>query len=141
MYLYAIGIESEFMKFGIAQDPQLRLSGVQTGCPVTIYLLAQMKVQNRTKAGELERLLHSAMQPYRLRGEWFNWTQTTSQAVACLKTHDASRFRLKVQRWLTEREYFGPGITRTAQSFGLWKDSEMVDYISAQGSVVRRRFQ
>jgi hypothetical protein len=58
----------EFTKIGIASDPYSRLVELQVGCP---YKLELLSVKYPADAGLAEELMHSRLDQYRVRGEWF----------------------------------------------------------------------
>lgn len=65
IYLIRCG---EYHKIGITSDVKARLSMMQTGSPHKLTLTACWPVQN---AKEDERQLHSMLESYHIRGEWF----------------------------------------------------------------------
>ena len=66
-FVYLIGCH-EFIKVGIAEDVNLRLITLQTGCPYELKLITSWPV---SKAAESERRLHALWRSYEVRGEWF----------------------------------------------------------------------
>lgn len=70
-YVYVINVENTtFRKVGHSdQDPDKRLAMLQTGCP---YLLVLEHVLETGLHREIERLLHVALAPHHVRGEWFD---------------------------------------------------------------------
>lgn len=61
--------DGDFVKIGISDNPEKRLSHLQTSNPKKLTLLYTMD-GNET----LEKLLHSIFSQYRVRGEWFEYT-------------------------------------------------------------------
>lgn len=59
--------DGESVKIGKADDPQKRVSGLQTGSSKSLKLLYTMKGDER-----LESFLHELFEPYRKVGEWFS---------------------------------------------------------------------
>ncbi len=55
------------IKIGKSLDPQKRVTGMQTGSPVPLRLLAQIV----EAAEDLEETLHADFAHLRLHGEWF----------------------------------------------------------------------
>ena len=66
-FIYVVRCDM-YVKIGIATDPHKRLSGLQTGCP---YLLQLLKYWPSPDAPTEEDEIHSLLEPYRHRGEWF----------------------------------------------------------------------
>lgn len=66
-YVYAIQAGSRF-KVGWSSDPERRRRDLQTGQPETLVIAAVWPDPDATK---IERLMHSILDPYRVRGEWF----------------------------------------------------------------------
>jgi len=67
-YIYAIEANRGQVKIGMAAEPRQRLSGLQTGSPVELTLLAAGAAE-KPKAAEKE--LHRRYADDRIRGEWF----------------------------------------------------------------------
>jgi hypothetical protein len=89
-YAYAIGMgDNGPVKIGHTNKPSRRLENLQHANPATLHLLAVMK-----GGGFLEPLLHLALKPLRLRGEWFG----PRHAVELFIDHQALR-RLRVNQW------------------------------------------
>jgi hypothetical protein len=59
-------------KVGISANPRARLGNMQTGSPEKLYLVYQSRPINRTKAQEVERIVHLHLAQWRLHGEWFD---------------------------------------------------------------------
>lgn len=72
-YIYAIEAYSGQVKIGIASDPRQRLSGLQTGSPVELTLLAAGAA---AEPKETEKELHQRYADNRIRGEWFRLKNT-----------------------------------------------------------------
>lgn len=144
MFVYAIGRDEEFVKFGIAHDPKKRLSAIMVGCPVDVFILSAMEVDSRVVALEIERLVHKAMNKHYLRGEWFRWHDHTAQVVARLRSHDTKAMRSFLRNHLstqdcTDAEPSGEmGRIRNLMREHAHMD---VDLIGDAGLPVRRRFQ
>ncbi|MGW7460945.1 GIY-YIG nuclease family protein [Streptomyces sp. NPDC054797] len=68
--VYVVGAEGlASVKIGTSVKPEQRLSQMQTGLPITLSILAVFPGGPR-----LERALHEHFAPYRMRGEWFDFT-------------------------------------------------------------------
>lgn len=70
-YVYAIVAGREYVKFGVATSPLNRFAYVQTFCPLPLSLLATIGPVPNDQCFELERLIHRALVPIHVRGEWF----------------------------------------------------------------------
>lgn len=68
-YLYLMKMGSSY-KIGISKSPVRRRSGMQTGCPEKIELVAYWSCVAETIGIELH--LHEEFSDYRLQGEWFD---------------------------------------------------------------------
>ena len=69
-YVYAVvaqDIEPQKVKFGISVNPESRLCGIQTGCPVKVYLWGVVKGGKR-----LEGVIHGFLEDCHSHGEWFD---------------------------------------------------------------------
>ena len=73
-YIYVIGSMEQFniVKVGISRRPPQngRLDELQTGNPFTLCVWGYFTV-TRGSLQECERIIHSELMPYKLRGEWF----------------------------------------------------------------------
>lgn len=59
------------IKIGIAQNPEKRITELQTGNPNPLLLLCKAPVNSRKQAEFLERELHNYFSYCRMEGEWF----------------------------------------------------------------------
>jgi hypothetical protein len=65
-------------KVGVtSRDASLRLNDMQTGCPDELRVILEIPVEDMLGA---EKLLHSALAQYRLRGEWFSLSESELRA-------------------------------------------------------------
>jgi len=62
----------EFVKIGIAANPHARLAQLQVGCPYKLTLAGFWRSAHAI--GE-EEMIHSFLDEYRERGEWFKLPQ------------------------------------------------------------------
>ena len=85
-YVYVIGPTSGLQKIGIATDPQVRLSALQTASPLTLLIHAAIPVPFR-EAHAIERAAHKALASCCVRGEWFE----TTPAQAIVAAHNAAK--------------------------------------------------
>ena len=69
--LYAISAEGQFIKFGIAKNPDKRLDQLQVGSPFELKLIAHVLTPDAATAVGLEKLVHAALGRFHARGEWF----------------------------------------------------------------------
>lgn len=70
MIYFAQTSDNQYIKIGKTDDVQKRLSGLQTGTPHTLKLLATMPGGH-----DEERMLHQRFAGIRARGEWFHTTK------------------------------------------------------------------
>lgn len=81
-WCYFIGAENgDVVKIGWAINPNHRLSGLQTGNPVELALLA---VVRDTNYREREAHFHSRFSESRIRGEWFRRTPELDRVILML---------------------------------------------------------
>lgn len=105
MFLYAIGAEARFIKFGITNSPRKRLTILATGCPLELSLLAKLEVPE-PEALSFEAAVHIAASAHSIRGEWFKSVPPTLKIVAWMEQGDAEYFRkLIVPLALHEMKY------------------------------------
>lgn len=64
------------MKIGKARDIQSRIDELQTGCPNQIRLCARLKCASDMHAANIEKHFHAFCKPWRVRGEWFEYSRT-----------------------------------------------------------------
>lgn len=70
-----------YVKVGRTRDLHRRLSNIQTGCPHGIsHVFAILSDYDEEVAG-LEELLHRLLEPNRLRGEWYEGTESFFAAL------------------------------------------------------------
>lgn len=60
------------IKIGMSQDPNRRVSDLQTGNPFLISLKGMIPFPTRREALDFERYLHSTVGGFEYYGEWFN---------------------------------------------------------------------
>lgn len=66
--VYMIGIEGiEHIKIGHSSDFLSRLSSIQTGSPNNVFIVAVFEGGKKA-----EKILHQALDEFKVRGEWFN---------------------------------------------------------------------
>lgn len=75
----------DFYKIGIAEDPEARLSSMQSGTPHELRLLTTIGADD---ARAVEKSLHSLLRNRRHRAEWF---ELTSKKINSLKAIDYMR--------------------------------------------------
>lgn len=86
-YIYAIQ-SGEFVKFGLAVEPERRLTLMQIGNPVELVLL---RVWPSLQPLADEECLHAEFERFRVRGEWFKLPADVLQSLLSLP--DLSSFR------------------------------------------------
>lgn len=64
--MYFIGAKEGPIKIGWARDPQQRLQALQVGNPAELSILGVVE-----RAWEFEQETHIRLEPWRVRGEWF----------------------------------------------------------------------
>lgn len=74
-----------FVKIGIATDPEKRLIELQTANPVVLKLVYSMPGDE-----ELEKLLHKTFDEYRENGEWFRFELGLKSFINGFKNHGYS---------------------------------------------------
>lgn len=79
-YVYLLKCQ-DFYKIGIATDVHKRISGMQTGSPFTISLVASVEVDNPLA---LEKELHAMYSHRHHRREWFALTDEDVTAIRSL---------------------------------------------------------
>jgi len=67
--LYVMCMPNGIVKIGVSVDPQNRLSGIQTGNPYSVNILA---TACDIDASKVEKRLHSKYDEYSMEGEWFD---------------------------------------------------------------------
>jgi hypothetical protein len=83
-YIYAIlSTASGNIKFGITQDVNARLKGMQTSNSDDLTLICAVRGSQQN-----EWLLHKALREYRLRGEWYSPTPTVLSVVELMKVNN-----------------------------------------------------
>lgn len=82
MYLYAIhDLSTGYIKLGYSANPEARLKELQTGNSGALTLIHKALVrEDRVK--KLEKKLHFELGHLRIRGEWFDLTE--SRAVGMI---------------------------------------------------------
>lgn len=72
-YVYVIReVEGEYVKVGLASNPQRRLAEVQVGNPRPLELLYISQLLSSAEAFALETQLHRQHAPFGATGEWFH---------------------------------------------------------------------
>lgn len=66
--------------FTRAERVEYRLTGLQTGCPYPLRVIARA-----TGLPAQERRLHALLDAYRLTGEWFEWTPIVREVVDAIQ--------------------------------------------------------
>jgi len=74
-YVYLILHEHGYVKIGKAKDPYSRFNSIKTGSPYNLRLWKVARCFKYTTYldhGHLEDYLHSELEEYNVRGEWFD---------------------------------------------------------------------
>lgn len=113
-YVYVVatvraGVATAPVKVGISENPQSRLSSLQTGSSFDLEIIYAFPIPLRDLASIVEQAFHQAHTDQRLRGEWFDM----EPSVAVL--HTAS-----IVCELCSQTYPGdePGAVRAAGALG-----------------------
>jgi len=67
---------TNYVKVGVASNPQNRLRDIQTACPLELELLATFP-----GGYVLEAILHKVIDRHRVRGEWFKRTEKVVEII------------------------------------------------------------
>lgn len=70
-YVYFIS-DGQYIKIGVAKNPDKRLSELQTGNPRKLKVICKIPVGSDREAFDLESRLHFEYQAFAKSGEWFN---------------------------------------------------------------------
>ena len=70
-YVYMIKAD-QFVKVGVAKNPEKRLEQMQTGSPYELEIIALLPFITRSMAFEYENHLHRRLRRFHFRGEWFS---------------------------------------------------------------------
>lgn len=71
VYLISSG-EDGPVKVGVSDNPESRLSGLQSGNPVKLHIAAKWKMPSRKAAFDVERAVLDDFGSSRLMGEWID---------------------------------------------------------------------
>lgn len=75
--IYFIGNkEYDWVKIGFSHNPNTRLDGIQTGCPVELTIF-----YTHPGAQRVERKLHELFKDSHLRGEWFRLSGSVQEYI------------------------------------------------------------
>jgi hypothetical protein len=72
------------VKVGISDNPENRLSTIQTACPFKIDLAWVFEVLNREVAREIELSFHQTQKHARMYGEWFDFAPVKAIHLLCV---------------------------------------------------------
>lgn len=82
MYVYFIKA-GKFLKIGISEDPERRLSQLQTGSPMKLTLSETVKVRTEREAKDVECAMHLHFRGSRIHGEWFKGVSPKRAVKVC----------------------------------------------------------
>jgi predicted GIY-YIG superfamily endonuclease len=69
-YIYIIQMKgTNYFKIGITNNLTKRLSTLQTGNPIKLYIVRYYEIYTNTK--KIEKLLHNYLSEYHIHLEWF----------------------------------------------------------------------
>lgn len=80
-FVYVVQCQ-EYVKIGLADNVKLRVSGLQTGSPYKLKLLASWPCDD---APNTEKELHKLFSRFHMRGEWFKLPDDILAVVVALK--------------------------------------------------------
>lgn len=83
MFVYFLKTEASppLVKIGKARSPLHRVSVLQTGCPYELRLLGTVACRSDADALSMEHLMHSKLWGFRVRGEWFAYTDAVAAII------------------------------------------------------------
>ena len=99
VYIIQMGRKNIF-KIGKSNDPQARLTTLQTSSPYELKIFHIFEADNASAA---EESLHMAFSAARMEGEWFNLTNLQKSQVAEIKGFEDGKFTLG-ERHITAKE-------------------------------------
>lgn len=82
MYIYFIKA-GKYLKIGISEDPEKRLSQLQTGSPLELSLIDKVKVRSESEAKAIESAMHIHFRGKRIKGEWFKGVTSSKATRIC----------------------------------------------------------
>jgi hypothetical protein len=86
-----------YVKVGFASDVENRFAGLKTAHPEEIFLDAYFIATEAT-----EKLLHKALKPHRVRGEWFHLTPEIEDLIDDIYDYEwAEEARMFPDTWFT----------------------------------------
>ena len=74
------GDGSIYLKIGHSREPIVRLNQIRTGCPLEPRILAYCHLPSHEHAVRVEAALHTALDKWRIRGEWFSFKPLDKKA-------------------------------------------------------------
>lgn len=80
-----------FVKVGFSTRPVLRIVAIMTGCPLRLVRMRAIETPNKKIARNMEGSMHSALDKYRVSGEWFRMAPDLAELDAAFKSHSAGR--------------------------------------------------
>lgn len=80
VYLVSTG-EDGPVKVGVSDNPESRLSGLQSGNPVKLHIAAKWKMPSRQAAFDVERAVLDDCGLHRLIGEWIDGPEDGIRAL------------------------------------------------------------
>ena len=86
-YVYLIKC-NDFVKIGVADKPNVRLSALQSGCPYELILIGVSWDLSRPLAEKMEGALHFVFYEDWIRGEWYNGNAVEEWLYSDLETRE-----------------------------------------------------
>lgn len=82
-------------KIGIARDVEKRMSGLQTGNPEELHIIAKFYFSSHKQTAKIEKILHNKFRKMHIRGEWFSNKIRLSLIDDCFKTDFNNQRKIK----------------------------------------------
>ena len=90
--IYFIGCNDQYVKIGVAKDPQDRLDRLETGNPYNLRILKTVDVSNKAEA-----YLHNKFSHLHHRGEWYRLNSELKAYIATEVEKDLCQFQQKLE--------------------------------------------
>jgi hypothetical protein len=99
MFIYVFNLKgTDFYKVGFTSNVRSRQTSIQTSQPFDVNLIFSFK---HIRAKECEVVLHTFLQHYHVRGEWFSIKDRSVLTYACNWFRDNQEYDTPMNLWLT----------------------------------------
>lgn len=71
--IYIFKTDNNMYKIGVAENPKKRIKGVQVGCPTRVEFIFST---HSYRALNVEAIIHEVFTRHRIRGEWFEFSDS-----------------------------------------------------------------